>query len=180
MVNKSMVKSTNDNKSTGVSVVKKKTVNASNENKVDDMDKLKISSDKINKSNSKSDNSKKPLKSGRKFKDDKFVEERKIILDKLFNILGVSEDNMSLDIKALESDDVKKQEIINLSDDVKKYFSYSNWTFYRIDNKDILKYPHVGLTKSILRAMGYKMEGVYVFDRKTRQMLKNKVDIIKI
>jgi hypothetical protein len=89
-------------------------------------------------------------KYGRPDKDNIYVRQQHEILDKLLKILGITATNKIFYCEDL--DDNKKKQILDLSNDVKKYFKAGKWPVF---NKEISeKNTYLSLTKSILKAMG--------------------------
>ncbi len=83
-------------------------------------------------------------------KDNKYKEEREIILNTIYNILGVDENKK--DFYSHEIHDEQLKELIN---DIVKYYSVSNWSILKCkDNK------HIGLSivKFIFKNMNVKLE----------------------
>ena len=114
---------------------------------------------------------------GQVSKKNKYPEERQKVLDDLFAILGVSEDNMIFNLNELDSDEDKQQEIINLVDDIKQYFNYGNWTYF---SKPPIGKPYLVLARCLLKEMGYKMECMYTVSSKTKKISEKKMEIVKI
>ena len=113
---------------------------------------------KVFASKNKDDNineSKKPkITKNRSTKKDLYKKEQEDILNKINTILGISKDNNTIYLYDIENDDDKKNQILALSDNVKKYFKTSNWAFYKDEE---CKGNHVLLCKSIYKDMGYQI-----------------------
>lgn len=83
-----------------------------------------------------------------------YKKERQDILDKINNIIGINSNNNYIYLYDIENDNKKKESILALSDDVKKYFKMGNWAFY----KDVeCQNNHVLLCKSIYKDMDYQI-----------------------
>ena len=67
---------------------------------------------------------------GRPNKKNKYEIQRKEIVAKLNNIFGITDDNKQFCLYDLDNDLNKQQEILNLKDDIEKYFSCSTWTVF--------------------------------------------------
>jgi hypothetical protein len=106
------------------------------------------------------------VKQTRPRKVEKFAAERKIILDKLLTILGINKENPIFYFEDL--DETKQLEIMNLKDDVKKYFKSGAWSVF---TKYIAR-PHLSLCRSILKASGLKTRHVSFKNSKTKLMEK--------
>jgi hypothetical protein len=79
-----------------------------------------------------------------------YEKNRKDILNKLNAIVGI---DTTHDYFLLESiDDAKKEEIIDLAEDVKKYFATSKWMYFRYPDKPK---AFLSLLKYIYKDMGY-------------------------
>ncbi len=105
----------------------------------------------------KDNNINKPkITKNRSTKKDLYKKEQEEILNKINTILGISKDNNTIYLYDIENDNNKKEQILGLSDDVKKYFKTSNWAFYKDDE---CKGNHVLLCKSIYKDMGYQVLG---------------------
>ena len=94
------------------------------------------------------------IKTGRPNKAQLYKEQRNDVLMRLFNILNVEPDNNAFFNLDDMNDDIQN-EILELADDVKRYFIYSNWPYFKkgIENK-----TYLSLMKSILKDMGYSMK----------------------
>ena len=113
---------------------------------------------KVFASKNKDDNnneSKKPkITKNRSTKKDLYKKEQEEILNKINTILGISKNNNTIYLYDIENDENKKEQILALSDNVKKYFKTSNWAFYKDEE---CKGNHVLLCKSIYKDMSYQI-----------------------
>jgi len=107
---------------------------------------------------------------GRTPKNIKYPTERKIVLDKMIEILELNRyNNFSFFISDLEEDEVKTKQIYDLMDDIKKYFSYGRWPYF---NKSIpVAYPCTSIAKSIFKEMGITLNSISLRDN-----VANKID----
>ena len=87
---------------------------------------------------------------------EKYTIERKEILDKLLNILEISETNNMFSLKKLDGDDVKIKRIMDLEGDIKKHFLCSRWTYFS-NKKREFKRVYLSLIKAILKDMNVTM-----------------------
>lgn len=115
-------------------------------------------------------------KGGRPQKAILYAKERQIVLNKLLTILGVTEENMLIDVDLLESDKNKQADIIALNEDVQKFFSGGPSRYQT--RKDIKK-PYLSQVKSILKQMNYTFEYKYVIHGNNRKNQKKYIEIIK-
>jgi hypothetical protein len=99
-------------------------------------------------------------------KKEKYEEEQKNIVRKLNEILGLNEKNNKFILEELKQDEEKQKQIIGLEEDVKKYFAYSNWGYFR--NENITNDTKtISLTRAIYKNSGY--------DISYRLKMKNKI-----
>jgi len=68
---------------------------------------------------------------------DKFTNEQKEVLQKIFNILEISNTNKILSFKKLDEDENKQKSIIDLENDIKKYFICSDGLISVIKNENL-------------------------------------------
>ena len=85
-----------------------------------------------------------------------FTKERQELLQKMFDILGITDDNKMFSLKKLDENEEKQKQILDLVDDIKKYFVCSKWTFFNHKDRQI-KREFLSLIKSIFRDMNVKM-----------------------
>lgn len=79
-----------------------------------------------------------------------YESEQKEILQKLLNILEITDTNKTFSLKELDENLTKQQNIYNLETDIKKYFVFSQWGYFR--NKDRkMKRDYLSLIKSLFR-----------------------------
>ena len=86
-------------------------------------------------------------------KVEKYDTERKEIIDKLFVILGIT-DNNTFYLHDIDNNITKQEEIMNLVPDVKKYFICSTWTCFA---KNDVKRFYLSLIKYLMKDMNYNM-----------------------
>jgi hypothetical protein len=85
-----------------------------------------------------------------------FTKEREELLQKMFYILEINQTNKILSLKKLDEDEDKQNKIINLTDDIKKYFVCSKWTYFS-NKKREFKRLYLSLIKSVMKEMNVKM-----------------------
>jgi hypothetical protein len=103
---------------------------------------------------------------------EKYTNERQELLQKLFSILEINEGNKMLSLKKLDEDEQKQKQILDLVDDIKKYFLSSRWTFFSHKNIE-LKRNYLSLIKAIMKDMNIKMVASFLHI----PISKNKVKI---
>lgn len=87
---------------------------------------------------------------------DKYTIERNDILQKLLNILEISDTNKTFSLKNLDENDTKQKLIIELESDIKKYFLCSRWTYFSNKNREF-KCSYLSLIKAIMKDLNIQM-----------------------
>lgn len=85
-----------------------------------------------------------------------YTEERKNLLNKLLEILGIDKTNNMLSLKKLDDDVDKQNRIMELETDIKKYFLCSRWTYFS-NKKREFKRVYLSLIKAIMKDMNIKI-----------------------
>lgn len=85
-----------------------------------------------------------------------YVAEREEICKKIIEILKLDEENSFL-LSELDADEEKKKAIMDLKDEIPKYFAVSSLAPY-IPGRECLR-PALCIAKGILRQQGYFFEG---------------------
>jgi hypothetical protein len=87
----------------------------------------------------------------RKTKNDVYFNEQQDIVNKLNNILNISATNNTFILDDLKNDIDKQNKILELENDVKKFFAYTRWAYFsqNVDNK------YLSLMRSIYKNTGY-------------------------
>jgi hypothetical protein len=86
---------------------------------------------------------------------DKFTNERQDILNKMFLILGVNENNNTFLLHELDQNIEKQNKILELEPEIKKYFICGSWSCFR--NEDAIKNKSLSIIKSVVKDMGLKI-----------------------
>ena len=89
-------------------------------------------------------------------KVEQFENERKEIVGKLFNLLGINESNNMFSLHKIDENKELQDSIILLEGDVKKYFICSEWSCFK--KKDKLNRRWLSFIKYILKDMNIKLE----------------------
>jgi hypothetical protein len=85
----------------------------------------------------------------RKTKQNKYILERKQIIDKIFDILEINNNNKYFNINELDENINKQNEILNLKDEIHTYFLTGNWKCFK---KGIeIDRPYLSIIKHIFR-----------------------------
>ncbi|ARF08053.1 hypothetical protein Catovirus_1_103 [Catovirus CTV1] len=111
---------------------------------------------------------------GRVPKDIKYTKERKELVDKLLNILGITDTNKIFYVDELDGNEAKQKQILDLVHEVKQYFTYGGWVYFAKNN---VPDPCLSLTKSILRDSGYTLSPFY--PKENNSKTKRKAIIIE-
>jgi len=101
--------------------------------------------------NDNNDNEKINNKTFVKLKNLKYKDERIDILKKIYNIIGINDNNKTFYSHELDSDIEKQKEIELLDNDIKKYFKTSTWLCYNKNRSVDRKY--ISIIKYILKDM---------------------------
>jgi len=83
-----------------------------------------------------------------------YTEERQIILNKIFEILDINENNNTFYLYELDSDEKKQNQILELEVDIKKYFVCGSWACFASDN---IKRKVLSIIKNLIKDMNYSI-----------------------
>ena len=86
-------------------------------------------------------------------KKDIFIDERKQLLQKLNDILGITDTNNVFYLYYLDKDLEKQQKIYELEKEVKIYFRCSEWTYFAKNTKK----KYLSLIRSIYNDMNFNI-----------------------
>ncbi len=84
-------------------------------------------------------------------KKDKYEKEQQEIVRKLNGILGLDEKNNKFVLEELKQDEEKQKQIIGLEEEVKKYFAYNRWAYFKVGVNN----EAISLMRSIYKSSGY-------------------------
>jgi hypothetical protein len=87
---------------------------------------------------------------------DKYTIERNNILQKIFNILEISDTNKIFSLKNLDENENKQKLIFDLESDIQKYFLCSRWNYFSNKNRKF-KRSYLSLIKAIFKDLNIKM-----------------------
>jgi hypothetical protein len=87
-----------------------------------------------------------------KKKTELYTDERQIILNKIFEILDINEDNNTFFLRDLDNDEKKQNQILELEPDIRKYFACSSWSCFGNPN---IKRKVLSIIKNITKKMNY-------------------------
>jgi len=81
-------------------------------------------------------------------------EKQKDVLDKIFLILNINDDNKTFSLKELDNNIDKQNAILGLEEEIKEAFCYSTWTCFRRDTKrkwlSMIKYVMKDMEKNLI------------------------------
>lgn len=113
----------------------------------------------------------KPAK--RATKKDRFEEERLNILNRMYEIIGITNATKYLYFEDLENDENKKNRLTELAIDVKKYFKCGRWVYYAKNDRPHI---HTSLIKSILKDTKIKTERIRLVMEKSKNKIGIKIE----
>ena len=87
---------------------------------------------------------------------EKFVNEREEVCNKIISIINL-DDNGCILLSELDLDINKQNKIIELKEEIQKYFAVSTISSFKPNFQ--CKRPYLNIIRSILRQQGYKFEG---------------------
>jgi hypothetical protein len=87
---------------------------------------------------------------------EKYTNERQELLEKILNILEISEIHKKFSLKELDENLEKQNKILILESEIKKYFICSKWTYFSHKNRKC-KRNYLSLIKAIFKNMNIKM-----------------------
>ena len=83
-----------------------------------------------------------------------YTEQRSLLLINLFDILGINDNNNTFILGDFNNDSIKKQKVIDLIPDIKKYFNSSQWNCL---NDKRLKNREISIIRTVLKNMNYEL-----------------------
>jgi hypothetical protein len=86
---------------------------------------------------------------------EKYQTEREDVCNKLINILNLGEDKSFL-LSDLDEDEEKQNQIIDMKEEIQKYFSCFNISAFKPNFN--CKRPYLSIVRSILRKQNYNIE----------------------
>jgi len=86
-----------------------------------------------------------------RFKNLIYKEERKAILKKILTIIGIDNTNKIFYSHLLDENENIQKQIIDLSDDIQKYFKVSSWAAFKPDM--VIGRRYISIIKAILKEM---------------------------
>lgn len=87
-----------------------------------------------------------------------YDDERKVVLNKMFEILNIDEKNNMFSLHKMDNDKEKQDLIIGLEDDIKKFFLCGEWTCFK--KKNTVKRRWLSMIKYVVKDMGYTLESM--------------------
>jgi hypothetical protein len=87
---------------------------------------------------------------------EKYKDERENICNRIIEILDLDENNSFL-LNDLDNDTDKQNAILDMKDEIKKYFAVSCLSSFKPNAK--CKRPHISIIRGILKQQGYTFQG---------------------
>jgi hypothetical protein len=100
------------------------------------------------------------VKIGRPTKAQLYKKQREEVLHQMCDILDIDIDKDGAFFYLDDIDDDMQEKILKLDEDVKRFFIFSNWPFFKKGNDDR---SYLSLMKSILKDMGYSAKKYHSF-----------------
>ena len=97
-----------------------------------------------------------------KTKTELYTNERQIILDKIFKILNINENNNTFYLSDLDKDEEKQSRILELESDIRKYFVCGAWSCFNNHN---VKRKVLSIIRNLVKFMNYNV----ISNRKIRK-----------
>ncbi len=94
-----------------------------------------------------------------------FTKERQELLQKMLTILGITEENKMFSLKKLDEDPEKQKQILDLVEDIKKYFICSKWAYFSNQTKEF-KRLYLSLIKAVFKDMKVKIFSSFLHIKK--------------
>ena len=85
---------------------------------------------------------------------DKYHKERIEVLHKMFDILGINENNNTFLLHDLDNDQEKQNKILELESEIKRYFICGSWNCFKDPN---IKRKYLSLIKNTMKTLDYNM-----------------------
>ena len=86
-------------------------------------------------------------------------EQIETIKNKLIDILGLTPTNNSIVLQLFDKEVEKQQQILAMEDDIKKYFTASNWSYFKNKRSNTaMERPYLNLIRGICKDCNIKYE----------------------
>lgn len=86
-------------------------------------------------------------------------EQIEIIKNKLIDILGLTPTNNSIVLQLFDKEVEKQQQILAMEDDIKKYFTASNWSYFKNKRSNTaMERPYLNLIRGICKDCNIKYD----------------------
>jgi hypothetical protein len=97
-----------------------------------------------------------------RLKNIKFKEERKLILNKIFDILNITNNNKIFYTHLLDENEDMQNKILALDNDIETYFRVTLWAAYKQSSRYTIERRYLALIKSIFKDMNVKYESASI------------------
>ena len=104
-------------------------------------------------------------------KVEQYENECKLVLEKMFQILGINDQNNIFSLHNIDNDIDKQNAIIHLEDEIKKYFLCGEWTCFK--KKSMIKRRWLSMIKYVIKDMKYIIISNRVANKQDDNTFKN-------
>ena len=93
-----------------------------------------------------------------RLKNIKFKEERKIVLNRILEILEINDSNKIFYSHILDDNEEMQNQILELDNEIERVFKVSLWVAYKPTTRNTIERRYLALVKSVFKDMGVKYE----------------------
>ena len=104
-------------------------------------------------------------------KVEQYENECKLVLEKMFQILGINDQNNIFSLHNIDNDIDKQNSIINLEDEIKKYYLCGEWSCF--NKKSMIKRRWLSMIKYVIKDMKYIIISNRVANKQDDNTFKN-------
>ncbi len=99
-----------------------------------------------------------------------YEKERYELVKKMLDILEVNESNNMLSLQKLDENQEKQNKILELVEEIKKYFICSKWSYFSNKKLDF-KRNYLSLIKSVMKDIDVKMYSAFLHIKKDKKIV---------
>ncbi len=100
-----------------------------------------------------------------------YTNERNELLQKMFNILGISKENNMISLKKMDENIELQNQILELIPDIKKFFLCSRWSCFNNTTIEV-KRVYLSLIKYIMKDMNIKINSATMKIKTDNDLIK--------